>query len=59
MFGVLIAPGSNMTESKRTLLQRYVQIGVVVAAYWFISITLGRLLGVHCVTSQFVELSTI
>ena len=47
-----------MTESKRTLLQRYVQIGVVVAAYWFISITLGRLLGVNCVTSQFVE-STI
>ena len=30
-----------MTE--RTLLQQYVQIGVVVSAYWFISITLGEL----------------
>ena len=29
-----------MTE--KTLLQQYVQIGVVVAAYWFISITLGK-----------------
>ena len=29
-----------MTE--RTLLQQYVQIAVVVAAYWFISITLGE-----------------
>ena len=48
-----------MTESRRTLLQRYLQIGLVVAAYWFISITLGRLLSVDSVTSQFVELSTI
>ena len=31
-----------MTE--KTLLQQYVQIGVVVAAYWFISITLGKIL---------------
>ena len=30
-----------MTE--RTLLQQYVHIGVVVAAYWSISITLGKL----------------
>ena len=28
---------------EKTLLQQYVQIGVVVASYWFISITLGRL----------------
>ena len=53
MVSSLHAPGSNMTESKRTLLQRYVQIGVVVAAYWFISITLGRLFGVHCVLCNF------
>ena len=32
----------KMTE--RTLLQQYVQIAVVVAAYWFISITLGELI---------------
>ena len=31
-----------MTE--KTLLQQYVQIGVVVAAYWFISITLGKII---------------
>ena len=30
-----------MTEG--TLLQQYVHIGLVVAAYWFISITLGEL----------------
>ena len=32
----------RMTEKK--LLQQYVQIGVVVAAYWFISITLGKII---------------
>ena len=29
--------------AEKTLLQQYVQIGVVVASYWFISISLGRL----------------
>ena len=29
--------------AEKTLLQQYVQIGVVVASYWFISITLGKL----------------
>ena len=27
---------------EKTLIQQYVQIAVVVTAYWFISITLGR-----------------
>ena len=33
----------NKMPAEKTLLQQYVQIGVVVASYWFISITLGRL----------------
>ena len=41
---IFVISDSCVKMAERTLLQQYVQIAVVVAAYWFISITLGELI---------------